>query len=61
MPISQQNLSFELAREDTPEFRVLLQKMEDEVEKMSQWLELFVKALRSYIDQLTSILNLGFA
>ena len=45
-------LTFELAREDAPEFRAIVHKMEDEAEKISQWIELIVKALRSYIDQL---------
>lgn len=43
-------LTFELAREDSPEFKALLQRMEDEVEKISTWIEQLVKAAKMYVD-----------
>ena len=46
------DLNFEAAMNDSPVFRATLQRVEDEVDKLSTWLEGVCKALRSYTDEL---------
>ncbi len=46
------SLSFELAKEDSPTFRANLQRFEDEVEKLSLWLESLCKSTKFFTDEL---------
>jgi hypothetical protein len=48
------NVTFEMARHDSPIFRANLQRIEDEVEKMTSWLDGLGRSLRSYLEELNS-------
>lgn len=48
------NLNFPLAKEDSPNFRANLQRLEDEVEKVSTWFDGTCKSLRSLLDEMNS-------
>ena len=49
---TQQLVSFQQAISDSPEFHAILQKAEDDVEKLSSWMEMFCKYLRSFVEEL---------
>ncbi|KAI3660568.1 hypothetical protein MP638_000108 [Amoeboaphelidium occidentale] len=46
------SLSFLLAKDDSPVFRASLQRMEDEVDKVSAWIETVCKALRIFLEEI---------
>jgi F0F1-type ATP synthase delta subunit len=49
---TKQLVSFQQAISDSPEFHAIIQRVEDDVEKLSVWLESFCKQLRSFIEEL---------
>lgn len=50
--MSSLTLSFEIARQDAPLFRANLQRIEDETEKLSAWIESLTRSLRMLVDEL---------
>jgi hypothetical protein len=47
-------LGLDMAKDDSPTYRSNLQRFEDEVDRLTQWLETLVKSTRSFTDELTS-------
>ena len=52
------DLTFESALTDSPQFRAVLQRHEDEFEEFGKWLELVCRYIRTFLEDFSSALYL---
>lgn len=50
-------LSMEMAVQDSPFFREALNEFENDLEEFTKWLELILKSIKTYADDLSSLLT----